>query len=76
MEQSGDTRMRNLLQISTDLRKQMDEVRKLKKTLQRAEDERRGERRIDAGSIRTTSSASGHEVALPKAVLTQDRRSA
>lgn len=52
MDQSGDARMRNLLQISTDLRKQMDEVRKLKKTLQRAEDERRGKRRIEIGGLK------------------------
>lgn len=52
MDQSGDARMRNLLQISTDLRDQMDEVRKLRKTLFLAEDRRRGKRQIDAGGAK------------------------
>lgn len=50
MDQSGDVRMRNLLQISIDLRQQMDEVRQLRMTLQLAEGESLSKRRIDIGT--------------------------
>lgn len=53
MDQSGDVRMRNVLQISTELRKQMDEVRQLRMTLRLAEGESRGKRRIDIGATDT-----------------------
>jgi hypothetical protein len=51
MNKSGDARMRNLLQISIDLRDQMDEVRELRKALRLAEAERLGHRRIETGGV-------------------------
>jgi hypothetical protein len=54
MNQSGDARMRNLLQISTDLRDQMDEVRELRRALRLAEADRRGNRRIDTAGLKNT----------------------
>jgi hypothetical protein len=63
MSQFDNKRMLRLLQISIDLRDQMAEIHKLRKSLQLAENARRGKWPTDAGVVNDHEPQS-NEIAL------------